>query len=54
MFYTLHDFMLHSKGLTYVLMGLVLVAMIGVWVFLLDRSEEDHERFNIKHGGHDD
>lgn len=54
MYYTLHDFMLHSKGVTYILMGAVLVGMVIVWRFLLDRSDEDYDRFNIKHGKHED
>lgn len=53
-YYTLHDFMLHSKGVTYILMGAVLVGMVIVWSFLFDRSDEDSDRFNIKHGKHED
>ncbi len=54
MYYTLHDFMLHSKGVTYILMGAVLVGMVIVWTFLFDRSDEDRDRFNIQHGKHED
>jgi hypothetical protein len=53
MIYTLQDFLLHTKSITYILMGLILVGMVGVWSFLLSRDDEDADRFNISHGkGH--
>ena len=34
MYFTLQDFFLHSKSVTYVLMGVALVAMVAFWKFL--------------------
>lgn len=48
MFYTLHDFMLHSKGVTYVLMGLAVLGLLVVWLWLNDRSDESYDRFDIE------
>ena len=39
-FYTLQDFLLHSKGVTYVLMGVALVSMLGYWLFITDRDKK--------------
>ncbi|MGE4297711.1 MAG: sulfate respiration complex protein HmcD [Desulfovibrionaceae bacterium] len=39
MFYTLQEFMLHAKGITYILMGLTLVGMVGFWLFLSGKDE---------------
>ena len=39
-FYTLQQFMTFSKGVTYVLMGLALVAFIGFGRFLFASDEE--------------
>lgn len=38
--FTLHDFMLHTKTITYVLMGVALVSFVGYWVFLTGREEK--------------
>jgi len=40
-FYTLQDFFTFSKGMTYVLMGAVLVVMVAMWNFLVARDEKD-------------
>ncbi|WP_279614652.1 sulfate respiration complex protein HmcD [Desulfovermiculus halophilus] len=40
-FSTLHEFMSFTKGLTYVLMGVMLVALGGVWAFLTSRDEDE-------------
>lgn len=40
MIYTLHDFMLHTKTITYVLMGVALVSFVGYWAFLTGREEK--------------
>jgi len=40
MFYTLHDFMLHSKNITYILMAVILIAMPLFWRFLSGRDEK--------------
>lgn len=40
-FYTLQEFFTHSKGVTYVMMGLALLVMAGVWTFLVSREEDE-------------
>ena len=39
-FYTLQDFMLHSKNITYIVMGIVLIALPLFWRFLSGRGEK--------------
>ena len=39
-FFTLQDFMTHSKGITYVIMGLILVLLPLFWIFLTNREGE--------------
>ena len=39
-FYTLQDFMVHTKAVVYVVMGLWLVGVIGFWRFLTGRDED--------------
>ena len=39
-FYSLHAFMLETKTLTYVLMGLGIIAMACFWHFLSGRDED--------------
>jgi hypothetical protein len=39
-FYTLHDFMLHTKTNTYILLAIILVVMPLFWRFLTDRDEK--------------
>jgi len=39
-FYTLQDFMTHSKGITYLIMGGILIFMPLYWLFLTDRDEK--------------
>jgi hypothetical protein len=39
-FYTLHDFMLHSKSITYVLIGGILIGLMLFWFFLTGRDEK--------------
>jgi len=39
MFHTLQDFMQHTKGVSYVIAGCILVAFIGFWLFLVGREE---------------
>lgn len=43
-FYSLQDFMLHSKTITYVLMGGGLVGLACFWYFLCGR-DKDIKRF---------
>jgi len=37
-FFTLHDFMTYSKGITYLVMGAILVFMPLYWLYLTDRD----------------
>lgn len=39
-FSTFYDFMSFTKGLTYVLMGVMLVVLGGLWSFLNSRDED--------------
>ena len=39
-FYTLHDFLLHSKSVTYLLLGAILVGLLLFWLFLSGRDEK--------------
>ncbi len=40
-FHTLHDFMVHTKNITYILMVPALVGFIGFWFFLVHKSEDE-------------
>ncbi len=39
-FYTLQDFMTHSKGITYLVMAGILIALPLFWCFITDRDEK--------------
>lgn len=39
-FFTLQDFMVHTKAVIYVLMGISLIAIVGFWHFLTGRDED--------------
>lgn len=39
-FYTLQDFMTHSKAITYIIMGAILILMPLLWRFLTDGDEK--------------
>ncbi len=39
-FYTLHDFMIYSEGITYLLMGGILVFLLLFWLFLTDSDKK--------------
>jgi hypothetical protein len=39
-FYSLQDFMLHTKNVAYILMGGILVLLPLFWVFLTGREEK--------------
>jgi hypothetical protein len=39
-FHTLHDFLLHSKNITYILVGGILAGMLLFWLFLSGRDEK--------------
>lgn len=38
-FYSLQDFLLCTKTVTYICMGLGLVGLLGYWIFLTGRDE---------------
>jgi hypothetical protein len=38
-FFTLQDFMVHSKGVTYIVMVAVLIGLAAFWVYLTERDE---------------
>lgn len=38
-FFTLHDFMTYSKGITYLIMGAILIFMPLYWLYLTDRDD---------------
>jgi hypothetical protein len=39
-FYTLHNFMVYTKGAVYYLMGLMVLGVLGFWLYLTGRDEE--------------
>lgn len=39
-FFTLQDFMTHTKNVIYVLMVVILIGMAGFWSFLSGRDED--------------
>ena len=39
-FYSLQDFMVHTKSITYILMGLGVLGLLGYWLFLTGRDEK--------------
>jgi hypothetical protein len=39
-FYTLQDFMTHTKSVTYIIMGAILILMPLFWRFLTDKDEQ--------------
>ncbi len=39
-FYTLHDFLLHTKNVTYLLLAGILIALPLFWRFLTGRDEK--------------
>jgi hypothetical protein len=40
-FYSLQDFMLHTKSVAYILMGLILIILPLFWVFLTGRDRKN-------------
>jgi len=40
LFYTLHDFLLHTKNITYLLLAGILIAFPLFWRFLTGRDEK--------------
>lgn len=41
-FYTLQEFLAHTKGVTYILIVAILVGLFGFWNFLVDRDEDEY------------
>ena len=39
-FHTLQEFLLHTKSVTYVIIVLILLGMVGFWLFLSERDED--------------
>lgn len=39
-FFTLQEFMTHTKSVTYVLIVVVLFALLGFWHFLVERDDD--------------
>jgi len=39
-FYTLHNFLLHTESITYILMLASLLGILGFWIFLTARDED--------------
>ncbi len=39
-FYTLHDFLVYTKGAAYILMGVTLLGLLGFWLYLTGRDED--------------
>jgi hypothetical protein len=39
-FYTLHDFLIYTKGAAYYLMGLSVLGILGFWLYITGRDEE--------------
>jgi len=44
MFHTLHDFTLHAKGLSYLMAGLLMLAFIPFWFFIVKKSTRDKKK----------
>lgn len=42
-FYSLQDFMVCTKTATYILMGLGLLGLLGYWLFLTGRDEQQRK-----------
>ena len=38
MYHTLFDFLTHTEGATYILVGVLLIGFIGFWRFLTERE----------------
>ena len=43
MIYTLQNFMLHTENVTYIIMGISLIGVLGFWLFLT-RTDKDKDR----------
>lgn len=41
MLYTFHEYMVYTKGITYILIVLALLGITGFWLFLTGGDEEE-------------
>lgn len=41
MFYTLVDFLTHTEGITYILVGVFLLVFLSFWRYLTEREENE-------------
>lgn len=41
MYHTLFDFLTYTKGITYMLIGVLLISFIPFWKFLTEREREE-------------
>jgi hypothetical protein len=39
-FYTLHDFLVYTKGAAYILMGVSVLGLLGFWLYITGRDED--------------
>jgi len=49
---TLHEFMLRTEGITYILIVVALVGFVFFWRFLTDRDEDGQRLGADRPGGH--
>jgi len=42
-FHTLHDFMLHTESVTYILIVLALIGIAGFWCFLTGNDDRTYK-----------
>ncbi len=40
MIYTLQDYMLHTESITYIIMGISLICVVGFWCYLTGTEED--------------
>jgi len=38
--YTLQEFMLHTENISYIIMGLSLICIVGFWLFLTQTDDD--------------
>ncbi len=51
-FYTLHSFLLHTESITYLVMLISLLSILGFWFFLTERDNDQEEETQQRHQGH--
>ena len=40
-FHTLQEFMTHTENVTYILIVVILLGLLGFWIFLVERDENE-------------